>query len=175
MTGMALNSGTDSGVESPNDSEGAAALRKEAYTMALYVAICLLAALVAVPGDVHPHLGGLIWGVTVGLALAHVFAFRVSARLVGEGTVSSDDAKSAAVQVAGAVAVALLASIPVLLFGESWELYAATYLLAGFIALAGFAVARSSGASLFRSVVYALLVLAAGVAIALLKNLLAGH
>jgi hypothetical protein len=53
-------------------------LRKEAWTMALYVTICLLAALtalenvVAVPGQVF----GLVWGTTIGLALAHLFAFQ---------------------------------------------------------------------------------------------------
>jgi hypothetical protein len=58
-------------------------LRKEAYTMALYVAICLLAALLAVPEDAaHTRVTGIIWGVTVGPAAAHWFAFRVSARLV---------------------------------------------------------------------------------------------
>ena len=39
----------------------------------------------------------------------------------------------------------------------------------------GFFVARSAGASLLRSVLYALFVLAGAVAIAVLKNLLAGH
>jgi len=53
-------------------------LRKEGWTMALYVAICLIAALsalanvTAIPG----HILGLVWGTTVGLAVAHVFAFR---------------------------------------------------------------------------------------------------
>lgn len=51
--------------------------------MALYVAVCLLAALIALPdrGAGHAPAFGVIWGVTVGLALAHWFAFRVSARL----------------------------------------------------------------------------------------------
>jgi hypothetical protein len=66
-------------------------LRKEGWTMALYVAICLIAALtalenvMAVPG----HIIGLIWGTTVGLALAHVFAFRVAGRLVHDGELPS--------------------------------------------------------------------------------------
>ena len=39
--------------------------------MALYVAICLLAALAAVPegGQAHARVLGIVWGVTVGLAL----------------------------------------------------------------------------------------------------------
>jgi hypothetical protein len=38
--------------------------------MALYVAICLLAAFAALPETgVHAHVIGIIWGVTIGLAL----------------------------------------------------------------------------------------------------------
>src|SRR3712207_7586974 len=74
------------------DQEHALELRKESYTMALYVAICLLAALLALPDTItaRSHLIGLIWGVTIGLAAAHWFAFRVSARLVGAGTRSEE-------------------------------------------------------------------------------------
>ena len=51
--------------------------------MALYVAICLLAALSVVAEDELEHRGvaiNVIWGTTLGLALAHWFAFRLSAR-----------------------------------------------------------------------------------------------
>jgi hypothetical protein len=151
-------------------------LRKEAYTMALYVAICLLAAFAVLPETgVHTHVIGLIWGVTVGLALAHWFAFRVSARMVGAGSVRPHDVKSAGAQLAGAAGVAVLASVPVVLFPESVELELVELLLAAFIALVGFAVARGGGATLARALVYALLVLVVAVAIALVKNALAGH
>jgi hypothetical protein len=54
-------------------------LRKEGWTMALYVAICLIAALTALANvtAVPGHIIGLVWGTTVGLAVAHVFAFRL--------------------------------------------------------------------------------------------------
>jgi hypothetical protein len=92
-------------------------LREEASTMALYVAICLLAAFAALPETgAHAHTIGIIWGVTVGLALVHWFAFRVSARLVGVGRVRPHDVESAGAQLAGAAGVALLASLPVVLF-----------------------------------------------------------
>lgn len=82
--------------------EAAVELRKEAYTMALYVAICLLAALIALPvTGVGLHVAGIIWGVTIGLAVAHWFAFRVSARLVGAGRVRPQDVESAGAQVVG--------------------------------------------------------------------------
>ena len=56
-------------------------LRKEAYH-GVYVAICLLAALAAVSESAaEDHVFEIVWGTTVGLALAHWFA-SVSARLV---------------------------------------------------------------------------------------------
>ena len=162
--------------ESSGGHEPVVELRKEAYTMALYVAICLLAAFAALPETgAHAHVIGLIWGVTVGLALAHWFAFRVSARMVGAGSLRPHDAESAGAQLAGAAGVALLASIPVVLFPESVELELVELLLVGFIALVGFAVARGGGATRARAMVYALLVLVVAVAIALVKNGLAGH
>jgi hypothetical protein len=77
--------------------------------MALYVAICLLAAFAALPETgAHAHAMGIIWGVTIGLAVAHWFAFRVSARLVGAGSIRPNDMASAGAQLAGAAGVALL-------------------------------------------------------------------
>ena len=152
-------------------------LRKEAYTTALYVAICLLAALTALPetGRAHAHVIRIIWGVTIGLALAHWFAFRVSARLVAAGDVRPEDVQSAGAQLIGAAGVALLASIPVFLFSESAELALVELSLAAFIGLVGYAVARGSGATRARALAYALSVLLFAVLIAALKNGLAGH
>ncbi len=68
-----------------------------------------------------------------------------------------------------------MASVGVLLPPDSAEPEGAEILLAAWISLIGFGVARGAGASLFRAVVYALLVLVGAVAIAVLKDLLAGH
>jgi hypothetical protein len=152
-------------------------LRKEALTMALYVAICLMASLIVIPESAvgQTQVVGIIWGVTLGLALAHWFAFRVSARMVGAGTVRSSDVELIFAQLFGAGGVALLVSFGVLLLPDSVELQGAEYPLAALISLIGFGVARGAGATLLRAVVYALFVLAAAVTIAVLKNLLAGH
>ena len=156
--------------------ESAAEYRKEAYTMALYVAICLLAALVATPhSDAEAQVIEIIWGITVGLAAAHWFAFRLSARLVGAGKVGSRDAASAGAQLVGAVAVALLTSAAVVLVPESVEFAVVEFLLGGFISLVGFAVARGGGATRIRALGYALIVLVVAVGVAALKNALAGH
>jgi len=145
--------------------------------MALYVAICLLASLIVIPesGVEHTHVMGLIWGITLGLALAHWFAFRLSARMVGAGTVRSSDVELAGAQLLGAAGVAVWASVAVLLLPESAEVEGAEFLLAPLISLIGFAVARGAGANLLRAVLYALFVLVFAVAIAAVKNLLAGH
>ena len=162
--------------EVPRRHEQRVELRKEACTMALYVAICLLAAMTALPASVaaHARVVPLIWGVTVGLAVAHWFAFRVSARLVGAGRVRAHDVRSAGAQLVGATAVALLATVPVVLPGSA-ELEGVELLLAAFIALVGYAVARGGGATRVRGMLYATSVLVVAVAIAELKNRLAGH
>jgi hypothetical protein len=79
-------------------------LRKEALTMALYVAICLMASLIVIPesAEAQTTVMGLIGGVTLGLALAHWFAFRVSSRMVGAGTIRSSDVELAGAQLLGA-------------------------------------------------------------------------
>ncbi len=153
-------------------------LRKEAYTMALYVAICLQAALFAVPkslaGDQSDVLK-IVWGTSVGLALAHWFAFRVSARLVTSGAIRRHDAEAAGAQVTAATAVAVLASVPVLLIPTTTGLDIARIVLAGFVGLAGYGVGRNAGASRGRSLVYAACIVVVAALIALAKNLLISH
>ncbi|HLT95304.1 MAG TPA: hypothetical protein VK070_00810, partial [Acidimicrobiia bacterium] len=67
------------------DSDHALEWRREAFTMAFYVAVCLIAALAVVGDEASVPILGIIWGSTVGLALAHLFAFRLAARVVGGG------------------------------------------------------------------------------------------
>ena len=153
-------------------------LFKEASVMALYVAVCLLAALAAVDEDAaHGHVRAfaIIWGTTIGLAVAHAFAFRLSAQLIGHGAVRRTDAEAIAAQLAGAAAVAVLASVPVLLVDVTAEFDIARLVLAGFITLSGYTVARQSGASTVRSLLYAGAVVVVGITIALAKNILSGH
>jgi hypothetical protein len=55
----------------------------ESSTMVLYVSVVLLAALVAIDTSAaisDTEILGLIWGTTLGLALAHYFAFRVASQ-----------------------------------------------------------------------------------------------
>lgn len=151
---------------------------REAITMALYVAICLLAALTAVAERAdagHARILGIVWGTTIGLALAHWFAFRVSARMVGGGSLSRVDARLAGAQLAGSAAVAAAVTVPVLVLPATAELDVARIVLAALIGVAGYLVARAAGAGGIRATVYAGAVLAAGMVVAVLKNVLSHH
>jgi hypothetical protein len=107
--------------------------------------------------------------------VAHWFAFRVSARLVAAGALGRVDVELAGAQLVGALAVALLVTVPVLLLPATAELDVARLILAGFVAAIGYAVARNSGASMRRSAIYAACILVTALAIAVLKNVLSGH
>jgi hypothetical protein len=157
--------------------ERASELVREGCTMALYVAICLLAALTVASDHqvVELNVFGLIWGTTLGLAIVHWFAFRLSARLAAGGTVRRKDVEVSASQLGGAAAVGVLATIPVVLFADSNELDAVRLTMAAFIAFVGFCVARASGGTWLLAGAYAGGMVIVATAIALLKNTLAGH
>jgi hypothetical protein len=146
--------------------------------MALYIAVTLLAVLSAVAdrtdhGDIT--LGALVWGTTIGLALAHVFAFRVSARLVARGSVTGADAEVAGAQLAGAAFVAAVASLPIVVLGPTAELDVARVVLALFVAAMGYLVAKAAGATRGRAITYGIVILVVALVIATVKNILGGH
>ena len=146
--------------------------------MALYVAVCLLAALTAAAESAdqgHIRVLGLVWGTTVGLTLAHIFAFRLSARLVAAGRIEAHDAQAIGAQLLGAAAVAVLATIPVIGLPATSELDAVRWFLALWIAFFGYLVAEQSGASRSRSILYGATTMLVATAIAVLKNVLSGH
>lgn len=153
-----------------------AELRREGYTMALYVAICLLGLLLALPGGgVGPHPILIIWGTTIGLAGAHWFAFRVSTRLIAAGRVRRADVALATAQLLGAAVVAVLATAGIAMFPDRAEILATQLLLASFVAVVGFVASRGGAGSLLRALGYAFVLFVAAVALALVKNALAGH
>ncbi len=162
-------------------------LLREATIMALYVSIVLLAAFTALPsgeegGDGHVEGGvhgvaliGLIWGTTLGLALAHWFAFRISVRVYGGGQASRQDVRIGIAQMAGAVIVAALCTIPVLMVSDAGDVAATSFVPALIIGGAGFAVARAGGRTRVQSMILGGVVLVLGLAIAGVKNFLVGH
>ena len=151
---------------------------RESITMALYVAICLLAALAVVSAEEAEHQGTvlkLVWGTTVGLALAHWLAFRMATRLTSSNRFEREDATAAGFQVAGATAVAVAATIPVLLFDGERELTATRFVIAAVLALAGYLAARSGSAGPVRSLLYGAGAFVAALGVALVKNAFSGH
>jgi hypothetical protein len=152
-------------------------LRREAATMALYVALCLLAVLVARQDTEASTIEGLevVWGTTLGLAIVHWFAFRYSARLFGGGSVTDLDVRIAQAQLAAASAIGAVASVPIILFPASVEFAAAWIVISVVVAVVGYLVAEIAGASKLRSLAYAGVVLSLATAIAVTKNLLAAH
>jgi hypothetical protein len=146
-------------------------------TMALYVSICLLAELAAFD-DTALHHGvvfALVWGTTVGLALAHLFAFLLAGRLVEGRHVGTQTRSTAVAQLAGAVGIALIVSVVVVVVPTSAELNAARYDLAAVIGVIGYLVARRAGLSVVRAVLFAIAITIAGLAVAALKQWLGWH
>ena len=152
-------------------------LAREVLASALYVALVLLAALLAVPSDRLPPDAEMVWlilGTAVGLLLAHWLAFRLAARITTEGDWTPSAAQEAAAQLAGGLAIAVLAAAPFLALDGTSARVASLAALAALPALAGCLIARLRGRTwLFALTAGALvLVLAAGIVAA--KNTL-GH
>jgi hypothetical protein len=130
----------------------------ESSTMALYVTIVLLATTsLLTDGDTHDiGILAVVWGESFGLAVAHFFAFVLAVHLVNGS-------------------VATICTIPVFVVPESAELDVVRITLAVVLALAGYAAARTKGASQRRSIIIGAVVLVGGLTIALVKNLIGGH
>ena len=149
-------------------------LRREAGSMWLYVSIVLLSALSVFDDDHPPEQGDVLLlelGTTAGLVLAHGFASWVSAHMTSGPADEVGSWDLLWVQLAGALAVAGVAVLAVMVAPTAVELPVARLTVAGAIAVIVYVESRT-GRSPRRSGVYGLLALTAGVAVALLKSLL---
>lgn len=146
-------------------------LAREAVTMALYVSLTLLAALIALPSDDVPgtvRTAALLWGGAAGLALAHWLAFDIAARLYRSEHLDRLHRLGGPVALAAALAVATVTSVPILLAPDDIASELAICILAAILATAGFGVGRRSGAGPLRSLAGGLIVLVvAGVVVAI--------
>ncbi len=152
--------------------------------MALYTGVVVLATLIALPEDVRS--GGLVtghhdrfvvalvWGQTLGLALAHWFAFTLAAAGFRRGAPWRRDLIQGGVEIGGACLVALVTSVALLLVDERNDVVVAAYASGSIIALAGYGTARKAGRSVVGSLVFAGVVLVIGLSVATLKAWL-GH
>ena len=150
--------------------------RREGFTMALYASITLLGALTVVTGGSASNrdVFAVVWGTTVGLALAHWFAFGLAVRLVDPSSDRSELDRHLAVVLGAAAVVALHATVPEIVLPDDLERAGARFVAAGCIGVAAFAQSRAFGASMARSSRVALIALLLGVAVAGVKHAL-GH
>ena len=169
-------SGPTTSTELPADADlEAIRAKRETLTMGLYVSITLLAALTVTSAAASQvDVLAIVWGTTLGLALAHWFAFDLSLRLVdpkGEHRHLNRDLHAALV---AAFLVAAVATVPVLLLPDDLELAGARVATAGCIGVVTYDETRSYGASRGRALAAAGIALAVGLAVAGVKHAL-GH
>lgn len=144
---------------------------REGVTMGLYLAIVTLAEAGALDGSGvgAGATAAAIWGTAIGLALAHVFAFDLSARIFAQGRPHRSTRLSTAAQVIAAGAVAALATLPFLLFSRDVAFTISGLLMAALIGVTGFAAARAGGHSHGRALVVAVVTLVLGALIVVVK------
>ncbi|SDJ32007.1 hypothetical protein SAMN05444157_2807 [Frankineae bacterium MT45] len=160
-------------------------LLREAATMVLYVSVVEIAELAAVPerhlghglvtGPVGSQLLLILWGTAVGLALAHWFSFGIAARGFRGDRPTRHDTLVGLVQVAGAVFVAAVSSLPVLLLSDVHAQEVTADVPAVLIGCLSYLLARAAGRGRLAAFFLGLTAAALGVAVALIKIRLAAH
>jgi hypothetical protein len=116
----------------------------------------------------------LIWGTTIGLAVAHLFAFRLAGRaFLHEGP--NSHGQIAMAQLLGAASVAVLCSLPGLFASDANDLPFSLFIPELIIGVAGYMTARTSGSSKAWALTIGLGAAVLGLSIAIAKNVLAGH
>jgi hypothetical protein len=149
----------------------------ETTTMALYLAISMLALLAALPHgeDEVTHLIGMVWGTIAGLTLAHLLAFRLSGKLLGGGRLDRTELYALGGQFVAAIGVGLLISVPLVWSSGTQAVAYARLVLAAMIGVFAFGVAIQQSPSRVRAVLYAIVVVVISLGVAVVKNRLAGH
>lgn len=166
-------------------SEARTEVFREAVIMVLYVSVVEIAELAALPEDhfakgrVTGAVGGqllaVVWGTAVGLAIAHWFAFRLAAPAFRGERPTRLDTHIGLAQLGGAMFVAAVSSIPVLVLSDVRAQETTGDVPALLIGVVGFLVARATGKKRLVSIVYGVIALALGVLVALVKTRLAAH
>src|SRR5205085_3960093 len=117
----------------------------------------------------------ILWGTAVGLALAHWFAFRVAAPAFRGESVTNLDTRIGLAQVGGAMFVAAISSLPVLLLSSVRAQETTGGVPAVVVGAVGYLIARRAGMRRASSFFYGVTALALGVLVALVKSKLASH
>lgn len=139
--------------------------------MSLYLAIVLLAVLVGFGGDDDwVDEVALIWGTAIGLGIAHLFAYRLTAVFAAGGRPVAEDYWAALGIAVAVVATATLATVPYLIWGDTADASTgSSVVLMGLIGLAGYRSVRHAGASTPRALLYTAMVLVGAAMVVLVK------
>lgn len=148
-------------------------LRREADMMAFYLATTLLVALSIAPDAAPPPLPELlliIWGTTLGLAVAHWFALGLSAYLVDDPGLHHTPGEMFFSQVVMAVVLAVAASCAVLVApSDRSELFSGRVAVAVFVGALVVVESRARGHRVARALALGALGLGLTLAVASLK------
>jgi hypothetical protein len=150
-------------------------LRRESDMMGFYVAIALLAALAADGLHSKPseaEVLAVVWGTTVGLAIAHWFALLLSARLVQDPDSHHTAGEVLLSHLVMAFMVALLASAVIVATPTDLRRAAARIAVAVFVGVLVLVESRVSGAKTSRAVALGAAALCVAVVIAAVTLLL---
>jgi hypothetical protein len=150
---------------------------REAVTMALYVGVVLAAEFVAFEEHAVDERStvAVIWGTALGVALAHVFAFNLAARLFAGRRLDGGTRRAVWAQLASAATVAFVVTVPFLFLALGPALDVSGFLLSALIGVTAYVASREAGAGRIRSVVDGLIALAVATAIVSVKVGLTGH
>jgi len=166
---------TEAPVE-PDEDHEARRIRREAVTMALYVSITLLAALTVSEGGGNDHLPVLpvVWGTTIGLALAHWCAFGLASHFVGSSTNWRRLDRQLLAELTGAATIAGVATLAVIVFPTHLEWTAARFAVAACVGIVAYTEIRTLGGSRARAIKVAVVALVLAESVATVKRIL-GH
>jgi hypothetical protein len=150
------------------------AAEQEGVTMALHVCL-VLAAFVAVGdrADSESIVLATIWATTIGLALAHVFAFDLAGRLFSGGRRRSEASIAGPVQLVAAIAVAAAVSLSFVFLPLDRALDVAAFAAAALVGVTAYAVARAGGVRHHRAIGHGAIALLIAAIIVGVKALLA--
>ncbi len=153
--------------------------------MALYVSVVEIAELASLPeehfadgrvtGPEGWQLLAILWGTALGLTVAHWFAFKLAAPAFRGEQVTHQDALMALAQLAGAVFVAAVSSLPVLLLSDVRAQETTGDVPAVLIGVVGYLIARRAGKAQTAAVFYGVTASSLGILVALVKTALAAH
>jgi hypothetical protein len=137
--------------------------------MVLYLAIVLLSVHLARADDASKAEDlALIWGTAVGLGLAHLFAYDLTA-VLAEGRATSEDLLAGAGQIIAAVLTAFLASIPYLLTDAADASSVSSLILLGLISMTAYLSARKAGANHPGALLFTVVIVAVAVVVVIIK------